>query len=80
MKKRIIVGILLGSMLVFSGSVFSQGAPPPPAGGGLGGSHNQNGGGAPLGDGVFILIGLAIGFGGIKYRQGKMQTGEQKSN
>jgi hypothetical protein len=67
MKNGIIIAILFSSMLMFSGSVFSQGAPPPPAGGGLGGSNNQSGGGAPIGSGIGILLALGGAYGGRKF-------------
>jgi len=41
--------------------------PPPPPGGGHGGGGNQPpGSGAPLGEGVFLLVGLAGLYGGKK--------------
>ncbi len=49
-------------------SVSAQGPPPPPAGGdntsGAGG--NNLGGNAPIGGGLFILLGLGAAYGGRK--------------
>jgi hypothetical protein len=40
--------------------------PPPPGGGHGGGGNNPPGSGAPIGEGMFILIGLAGLYGGKK--------------
>lgn len=46
---------------------FATGPPPPPPGGGHGEGGNQApGSGAPVGEGMFILIGLAGLYGGKK--------------
>ncbi len=45
---------------------FSQPPPPPPPTIGHGAAANQPGGGAPIGDGMFFLIGLAGLYGGKK--------------
>jgi len=44
----------------------SQPPPPPPPSIGHGSSGNHPGGGAPVGDGMFFLIGLAGIYGGKK--------------
>jgi len=44
---------------------IAQPPPPPPAGHGLA-NDNPPGGGAPIGDGMFLLIGLAGLYGGKK--------------
>ncbi len=54
--------------------VFSQGPPNPPGEDGNT-QNNRNGGGAPIGGGLFILIGLGAAYGGKKiynlYQEGK---------
>lgn len=50
----------------FNETVLSQPPPPPPPGGGHGEGGNQPAGGAPIGDGVYLLIGLAGLYGGKK--------------
>ncbi len=66
MKKQITTFILtiVFSLFVYNG--FSQGPPPPPSGVGHGASGNQNGGSAPIGGGLFILLGLGAAYGGKK--------------
>ena len=39
---------------------------PPPPGNGHGQNSNQSGGGAPVGSGLFILLGLGAVYGGKK--------------
>ena len=45
-------------------SLFAQAPPPPPPGHGETG--NQNGGNAPIGSGLFLLLGLGVAYGGKK--------------
>ena len=58
------------AILLFMGgsiTVFSQ--PPPPPGGASGGTNesgNSQGGSAPIGGGLFILLGLGAAYGGRK--------------
>ena len=65
MKKQIIaiVFTLFFSLAAFNG--FTQ-PPPPPTGAGHGATGNQNGGNAPIGSGLFILLGLGAAYGGKK--------------
>ena len=44
--------------------MFAQNPPPPPPG--HGSTGNQQGGNAPIGSGLFILIGLGAAYGGKK--------------
>lgn len=69
MKKYIatLAFTLLFSLLALNG--FTQ-PPPPPSGAGHGASGNQTGGNAPVGGGVFILLGLGILYGGRKVYKG----------
>ena len=50
---------------LFTANVFSQDPPPPPTAG-HGATGNQDGGGAPIGDGLLILLGLGAAYGGKK--------------
>ncbi len=52
-------------------TVSAQGPPPPPSGseGSGGTSGNQLGGNAPIGGGLFILLGLGAAYGGRKLYQ-----------
>ncbi len=66
MKKHILsfaFTLLLG---LFSFNAFSQSPPPPPTGVGHGQTGNQNGGSAPIGGGLFIMLGLGAAYGGKK--------------
>ncbi len=54
---------LVFSLFAYNG--FAQ-VPPPPPNGGHGQSGNQNGGSAPIGGGMFILLGLGAAYGGRK--------------
>ena len=68
---KLIKNILRVSIiLLFVGTAYTVSAqpPPPPTGsGGSGGtSNNQLGGNAPIGGGLFILLGLGAAYGGRK--------------
>ena len=54
--------------LSLSQITYSQSAPPPPPSGdeGAGGTSDQRTGGAPIGGGLFILLGLGAAYGGKK--------------
>jgi uncharacterized membrane protein len=72
--KRAIFRILSALMIIgfISLSSISYSQPPPPPGGasGVGGtggsSGDRTGGGAPIGGGLFILLGLGAAYGGKK--------------
>ena len=57
-------------VIAFVTSVYSlEAQPPPPPGGGSNTQVtklNGNGGGAPIGSGLFILLGLSAAYGGRK--------------
>ena len=62
--KKIIAPILFTFLVFFSFNGFSEDPPsPPPA---HGENSNQPGGNAPIGGGLFILIGLGAAYGGKK--------------
>ena len=65
MKKQIKTLLLSVTFILFAATGFSQGPPPPP-GAGHGASGNQTGGNAPIGGGLFILMGLGAAYGGRK--------------
>ncbi len=65
MKKQIAT-ILFTIVLTLSASVGFTQPPPPPSGAGHGASGNQTGGNAPIGSGLFILLGLGAAYGGKK--------------
>ena len=54
-------------LLVFTTyTVAADNPPPPPSGSSSNNSGNQLGGNAPIGGGLFILIGLGAAYGGRK--------------
>ena len=60
------------AIIVLVGAAYSVSAqPPPPPGSGTSGptSNNQIGGNAPIGGGLFILLGLGAAYGGRKLYQ-----------
>ncbi len=63
-KLHKIILIMLVSMFVTSVDIMAQDAPPPPPAGGHGQSGNRAG--APIGGGLFILLGLGAAYGGKK--------------
>ncbi len=66
MKKHIKTIVLSIAMILLTTVGFSQSPPPPPTGAGHGQTGNQNGGSAPIGGGLFILLGLGAVYGGKK--------------
>ena len=78
-KMKLIKNILrIVIILLFIGTAYTVSAqPPPPPTGGTGGSNNQNnklGGSAPIGGGLFILLGLGTAYGGRKIYYIKSKT------
>ena len=76
--KKTIITLLIIIASVTTTNVFAQVPPPPPPGHGQTG--NQPGGNAPIGGGLFILLGLGAVYGGKKtynlYKDGE-QTLEE---
>ena len=66
MKKQIKTLLFSITFILFAATGFSQGPPPPPSGAGHGATGNQTGGNAPIGGGLFILMGLGAAYGGRK--------------
>ena len=62
--KKIAITLLVIIGLTISFNATAQVPPPPPPGHGQNG--NQPGGNAPIGGGLFILIGLGAAYGGKK--------------
>jgi len=67
MKKYFIPLVITIGLMLGTTDVFSQPPPPPP--GGHGDTGNQNAGNAPIGGGLFILLGLGAAYGGRKLYQ-----------
>ena len=64
---RILPAFILIALFISIHTVSFAQPPPPPPGGGHGQGGNQPpGAGAPIGDGMFLLIGLAGLYGGRK--------------
>ncbi|MFA5417401.1 MAG: hypothetical protein WC341_02985 [Bacteroidales bacterium] len=61
-KLMIIVSFIFGSMALFA----QDGPPPPPSDHGLLDNNSPADGGAPIGGGLFILLGLGAAYGGKK--------------
>jgi hypothetical protein len=65
MKKIAIKLMIVVSLSIGSTALLAQGPPPPPPGD-HGGTGNTTGGNAPIGGGLFILMGLGAAYGGKK--------------
>ena len=64
--KILTITLLIAGVTMISSNIFAQTDPPPPPSG-HGESGNQPpGGGAPIGSGLFILIGLGTAYGAKK--------------
>jgi len=64
MKNSVIKLMLIVAISVSSLPLLAGGPPPPP--GDHGGTGNANAGSAPIGGGLFILLGLGAAYGGRK--------------
>ncbi len=63
--RELLVVIVIFTFVLISDYTYSQGPPPPPADHGTPGNQSS-GGGAPIGSGLFILLGLGAAYGGKK--------------
>ncbi len=77
MKKYIVLFSLLFSLLLWSNNANAQTVPPPPNGGHGQSTNQAAGGSAPIGGGLFILLGLGIAYGGRKLYQMKTESLEE---
>lgn len=78
MKKLILIILLFSALSLGTQQISaqSQAAPPPPSGHGTS-TDQVSGGGAPIGSGLFILLGLAGLYGGIKVYQTRKKYAEK---
>ena len=63
------ISILLVAATFYSNTVLASDPPDPPQGEHGGDGDLPPGGGAPIGGGTFILMGLAVAYGGKKYHE-----------
>jgi len=70
--KNITLALLVVIGLTFSLDSVAQAPPPPPPG--HGSTGNQTGGNAPIGGGLFILLGLGAAYGGKKLYQSNKES------
>lgn len=75
--KKITLAILIIMGLTFTVDSFAQGTPPPPPGEHGTSGNSESGGGAPIGGGLFILIGLGAVYGGKKLYQIRKENLEE---
>ena len=73
--KKITLTILVIIGITFSFDLIAQVPPPPPPSHGETG--NQSGGNAPIGGGLFILIGLGAAYAGNKLYQSNKEDVEE---
>ena len=71
-KLKFLFGLVL-LLTLFSSNSFGQASPPSDHGT----TTNQSGGGAPIGGGLFILLGLGAAYGGKKVYDMKKQSLEE---
>ena len=72
MIKYIVITVMIFGL---STCLLAQAPPPPPPDHGQTG--NQNGGNAPVGSGIFILLGLGAAYGGKKIYDQKKEILEE---
>ena len=73
MKKYILSIFIALTLVLWTGTAFSQSVPPPPSSHGVSGNQAP-GGGAPIGGGLFILLGLGAAYGSKKLYDNRKET------
>lgn len=76
MKKIVIQLMIIVSFTLGSHTLLAQGPPPPPADHGAGGNQTADNG-APIGGGLFILLGLGAAYGSKKLYDLKKESLEE---
>ncbi len=74
--KKVVITIVIILGLTFSFDSIAQDAPPSPPSS-HGETTNQDGRGAPIGGGLFILLGLGAAYGGRKLYQMRKENLEE---
>ena len=77
MKKYLLTILMALTLTLWTGNAFSQSVPPPPSSHGATGNQEANGGGAPIGGGLFILLGLGAAYGGKKLYDNRKEALEE---
>ena len=84
MKNILLKGFLILVLITgikFTNPLFSDVPPPPPpptnGTGGSTGTENVIGGGTPVGDGVFILLSMAVLYGILMSRKRSVESGNR---
>ncbi len=77
MKKIVLIFMLLAGSQLGTNSLFAQTAPNPPANHGSNFNQSPSGGGAPIGGGLFILLGLGTAYGGKKLYERRKEALEE---
>ncbi len=65
-KVKLLLYLMVFILSLISSQVLYPQAPPNPPGEHGGSNNVPNGGGAPIGSGLFILIGMGLAYGGKK--------------
>lgn len=65
MKKLVLIPLLLSALFLGSQQIFAQNAPDPPSGHGSS-ANSSPGGGAPIGDGLVLLLTMGAAYGVLK--------------
>jgi hypothetical protein len=77
MKKLAITLLLLAGLQLGTNGVHAQTAPPPPGDHSLSSDESPGGGSAPIGGGLFILLGLGAAYGSKKLYEHRKETLEE---
>ena len=75
MKKIFLILMVMAGLQLGTNSLHAQTTPPgPPAGHGSSLNESPGGGSAPIGGGLFILLGLGAAYGGKKWYEHRKQA------